>query len=630
VPSARTSYMLPTNNLDNTGGRSRRGKCPSVWMRAEVEAVSNAYMGAPRIGRCQKVLDLLAEPLPEGCGVERAGGTFVVSRPWAVAQLGLVEFKGGWWTFECEGEGDISAIELRLQSPQDALLAYSIRRAAGGATFLHTGRVFEVSLLVSAWPGAVNLSKLRLRRITAREQMTIASQLLVRALRSPSAIYRAAGIASRVIGGRALRLHGMRETPLRARAPELADAAEDFRLVRGSGIAAVVRADEKLHERALEIAATAFEQSPGLRIIYADLDQGGYLEPRPAWDPDLAEACDYVHSPVFFRDAPEVVDPWTALSSEDPACIGRISLPLARRERPARMALAALAVPSLPDPPLVSVIIPTKSRLDLLAICLDGLANRTDYARLEVIIVDNGADKAQLDTLVEAVRRRLPVDVIDRHEPFNFPRLINAGVRHSSGEIVLLLNDDIDALEPDWLKRIVSSAMLPDVGCVGARLLYPDGAVQHAGMMLGLAGYVGHLWKGLSQTEAAIIPQVVMPSGRMAVTGACLAVRRELFDRVGGLDEVTFPVAYNDVDFCLRVRSEGYRTVYRGDAVLVHRESQSRGDDDATMQRRIRVAREASAFAQRWGSLLHDDPFGSPAFDTAVESGAIHPSLRDG
>jgi O-antigen biosynthesis protein len=400
-------------------------------------------------------------------------------------------------------------------------------------------------------------------------------------------------------------------------------------LVRGLGIAAIVRVDEKLHESALEIAAAAFKQSPGLRIIYADLDEGGYVQPRPAWDPDLAEACDYVHSPVFFRDTPEAVDPWTELSRANPTCIGRISLPLARRERPAGLNLAAPAVPSLPDPPLVSVIIPTKNRLDLLGICLDGLANRTNYDRLEVIIVDNGADKAQLDQLFEAARHRLSIGVIERHEPFNFPRLINAGVRRSSGDVVLLLNDDIDPLEPDWLNRIVSSAMLPDVGCVGARLLYPDGAVQHAGMMLGLAGYVGHLWKGLSQAEAAIIPQVVMPSGRMAVTGACLAVRRELFDRVGGLDEVAFPVAYNDVDFCLRVRSEGYRTIYRGDAVLIHRESQSRGDDDATMHRRIRFAREASAFAQRWGSLLHQDPFGSPAFDTTVESGAIHPSLRD-
>ena len=588
-----------------------------------------ADIGVPRVRRCKQVLDLLIEPFPEGHGLTRADGQFMASRPWAVAQLGEFRFQGGWWIFECEGAGDVSSVELRLRSPQDALLAYSLRRAIGGATLLHGERIFEVSLLISAWPGAMKLSKLQLRRITAGEQLKIASKVLARAAKSPKSLSRVTGIASRVLGGRALRLHESRAAVLSLAVPETGNAAESFRVIRGEGIEAVVRADEELHPRALEIAAAAFEQSPGLRVIYADLDQGGVLRPRPAWDPDLAGACAYVQSPVFLRDAAEGVDPWAELLRAAPAQVGRIALPLAKRQAPLANSFQPPAIPPLPDAPLVSAVIPTKSRLDLLETCLEGLADRTDYERLEVVIVDNGADKTRLAELVEKGRRDMKVEVVTLHEPFNFPRLINAGARHSRGEIVLLLNDDIDPLRPDWLQRMVTSALQPDVGCVGARLLYPDGTIQHAGMMLGLAGYVGHLWKGLPETEASMIPQVVLPSGRMAVTGACLAVRRDVFDRLGGLDETAFPVAYNDVDFCLRARTEGYRTIYRGDAVLIHRESQSRGDDDATIQRRIRVAREAAAFAQRWAALLSDDPFGSPSFDPTIESGAIHPSLRE-
>jgi GT2 family glycosyltransferase len=222
-----------------------------------------------------------------------------------------------------------------------------------------------------------------------------------------------------------------------------------------------------------------------------------------------------------------------------------------------------------------------------------------------------------------------PVTHTVENGPFNFSRLNNLGAEQARGEILLLLNDDIEPVEPSWLTRIVDAAMQSDVGAVGARLLYPDRTVQHAGVMMGLGGVCGHLWKGRTEAEAACIPQIVYPGSRMAVTAACLAVRRDLYREVGGLDE-RYAVALSDIDFCLRLHTRGLRNVYRGDAVLIHHESQSRGLDDMTAGRRRRLAQETSLFLSRWKHLTANDPYGSPAFDPSVQSGAIHPAVLIG
>jgi hypothetical protein len=381
---------------------------------------------------------------------------------------------------------------------------------------------------------------------------------------------------------------------------------------------------------AMDIAASVLSSTPQLGAVYADLDVAGTIRPRPAWDADLAAVANYAGTPVFFRGEAEAVDPWSRLKmlADQNGAVQRIPLPLARRDNHSGQTFVPPPVPHLERQPSVSVVVPTKTRLDLLEKCLEGLVERTDYSALEVVVVDNGAEQARIGAILAAASMRLQIRKLDDFGPFNFSHLINLGVRSSKGEIALLLNDDVEATDAGWLRRMVESAMAPGIGCVGARLLYPDRTIQHAGVMLGLSGVCGHLWKGLGEDEARTIPQVVLPSRRMAVTGACLAVRRDTFDRVGGLDEQSFPVAFNDIDFCLRVQAAGFRTIYRGDAVLIHHESQSRGLDDATLERRKRLTRETAAFLARWGDMLRDDPFGSPVFDPVSENGAIHPSLR--
>jgi len=180
------------------------------------------------------------------------------------------------------------------------------------------------------------------------------------------------------------------------------------------------------------------------------------------------------------------------------------------------------------------------------------------------------------------------------------------------------------AQEPGWLQRMVNSALDPNTGAVGARLVYSSGDIQHAGVMLGLGGICGHLWRHQSAEDAACNPHVVYPGRRMAVTAACLAVRRDAFDKVGGLDEVNYPVTLNDIDFCLRLDRAGFRTIYRGDAVLLHDESQSRGSDDEERRKRERRRGETRAFRKMWGHVLDDDPFASPAFDMSTETGAVY------
>lgn len=575
------------------------------------------------------VIDLLREPF-DSQAIVREGGTFHTSEAWAVASFGNRTLARGWWCFECEGDGDMSGVELRLLSAEDALLAFSPARAANMTAMIPTSRTFSVRLMVSVWPGLTTLSKLRLRRLPVWEEAKLASAMAGRVLRTDKPFRKLVHVASRAIGGRTLRL----QTPMsiaQPPAPPPADGVSSlaFKVQHRSEISAVIRTIDVLHPRAFDIVSAKFASDPRLQAVYADVDEGGVVRPLPQWDPDLRLDRLAPASPVFFRGASAAVDPWSRVASLAAAegTITRIPLPLSRRPYSLAPRLARPPLPQLERLPFVSVVIPTRSRPDLLKQCLLGLARRTDYPPLDVLVVDNGADRTALAEAVSSVGSDLAVSTMAAHGPFNFSRLINRGVAATRGELVLLLNDDVEAIEPGWLHRMVESALRPDVGCVGARLIYPDRTIQHAGVMLGLAGPCGHLWKGLDEVQAEAVPQVVLPSGRMAVTGACLAVRREVFDDAGGLDEDAFGVALNDIDFCLRTRQRGLRTLYRGDAVLVHHESQSRGSDDANRARRLRLARESQTFLSRWGPLLQDDPFASPAYDLTLECGAVHPAL---
>ena len=261
--------------------------------------------------------------------------------------------------------------------------------------------------------------------------------------------------------------------------------------------------------------------------------------------------------------------------------------------------------------PLVSLIIPTRNGLDLLRTCVQSVLALTTYPHYEILIVDNGSDDpATLDWLAD-VQGNQRVRVLRDDRPFNYSALNNGAVRHARGELLGLLNNDLEVITPDWLDEMVSHALQPGIGAVGARLWYPDNTLQHGGVIVGLGGVAGHAHVHMARQHAGYFGRTSLLSAFSAVTAACLVIRKSIFEEVGGLNETDLAVAFNDVDFCLRVRELGYTNMLTPYAELYHYESATRGLDD-TPEKSARFNREVEYMKQRWEPLLQHDPAYSP------------------
>ena len=292
--------------------------------------------------------------------------------------------------------------------------------------------------------------------------------------------------------------------------------------------------------------------------------------------------------------------------------VARLPLILYHRlgPEPARAAPAAEAPPPLPDPaPTVDIVIPTRDRAGLLRACIDSIRERTDYpaGRFGILVVDNGSAEPETLAYLDALRATPGVRVVPAPGRFNFSRINNAGVAASDADIVVLLNNDTTVNRADWLRHLAGHAGDPSVGAVGAQLLYPDGTVQHGGVVLGIQGVGAHRHVGVPG-DALDPPDATRDAS--AVTGACLAIRRRLFLDLGGLDPV-LEVAFNDVKLCVSAVEAGYRTVYVGLPLLHHHESKSRGLDD-TPAKVLRNLREATYVVSRFPNLFRDDPSYNP------------------
>jgi O-antigen biosynthesis protein len=262
------------------------------------------------------------------------------------------------------------------------------------------------------------------------------------------------------------------------------------------------------------------------------------------------------------------------------------------------------------DPlPLISIIIPTRDRVDLLKTCVNSIFDKTTYKNYEIIVVDNDSADAETISYFEAVKSR-GVRIIHHGGAFNFATINNAAVRDARGQILVFLNNDIEVISQDWLEEMLSFAQRPQIGCVGARLWYPNDSLQHGGVFLGMGGVAGHGHKHLPKGERGYFNRAVSHQALSAVTAACLMVRRDVFDRVGGFDE-ELAVAFNDVDLCLRIRGAGFRNVYTPFAELYHHESVSRGDDTSP-EKAQRFNSEVEFMHARWGKALREDPFYNP------------------
>jgi GT2 family glycosyltransferase len=279
-------------------------------------------------------------------------------------------------------------------------------------------------------------------------------------------------------------------------------------------------------------------------------------------------------------------------------------------------------------PPRVSVIIPTRDRVDLLSTCLNSLSAKTDYPDYEVIIVDNGSVEARSKAFFEELSSSGRARVLRMDAPFNFSELNNRAVEIASGEILAFLNNDLEIVDPKWMSRLAALAARPGIGAVGARLLYPDGAVQHAGVVLGFQKQAIHDFGYSGPRDFGHRSRALVDRSISAVTGACLFVGRSRFESVGGFDE-DFPVTFNDFDLCLKLAECGLRNVYAGTVACVHHESASRGKD-LSPAKRARSAVESIRFRARWWDKLQNDPYYNPnlCLDVAPHNLAREPRVR--
>lgn len=330
---------------------------------------------------------------------------------------------------------------------------------------------------------------------------------------------------------------------------------------RGDLVAHVEPGDVLAPDALAEIALASGDAD----AVYTDEDEldrrGRRSSPqfKPDWSPELQRSYDYVGGLLAARRG---VAQWSRV-----AHVPRV---LYHRRRPRRIVPARSTVRD--EGPSVAVVIPTRDQVDLLARCLASLA-RTTYRDYQVVVVDN--DSADPAAIAAFGHRTLRISTGER---FDFARLVNEAVRQTDAELMLFLNNDTEVLDGAWLSQLVAHAVTPGVGAVGARLLFPNRTVQHAGVVHGVAhGLAGHAFAGLPADEAGYLSYAVASRNCAAVTGACLLTPRALFCELGGFDEERFPVSYNDVDYCHRLVDAGHRIVYCAEAELLHHEGVSRG-----------------------------------------------------
>ena len=276
---------------------------------------------------------------------------------------------------------------------------------------------------------------------------------------------------------------------------------------------------------------------------------------------------------------------------------------------------------ALPDEqPLVSLVIPTRDGYDILKQCLESIYDKTSYKNFEIIVVDNQTtcDKT-LGLFSEYTSTKTNFRVLKWDKPFNYSAINNFAVSQAKGEVVGLVNNDIEVINKEWLSEMVSHALRPEIGCVGAKLYYPNDTIQHAGVILGIGGVAGHSHKYFHKSEPGYFTRLHLVQNMSAVTAACLLVRKSVFEEVGGLNEQDLTVAFNDVDFCLKVHTAGYRNLFTPWAELYHHESISRGEED-TPEKVARFNKESEYMKEKWKKLLCNDTAYNPNLSNTHEN----------
>lgn len=437
-------------------------------------------------------------------------------------------------------------------------------------------------------------------------------------------------------------------------------------MARGDFIA-LLDHDDLLPPNALMEMARVIMSRPTVGLLFSDEDKvdeaGKRYDPyfKPSWNPDLFLSQNYVsHFGVYrtslVRDVggfrvgyegsqdydlalrcvtklhddqivhiPRILYHWRAIAGSTALALGEKSYAveaggraLADHLQRTGVSATVAATPggyrvtrSLPDVrPSVELIIPTRDRVDLLRLCIESIREKTTYDNYSITVVDNGSvEKATLDYFRDVIADPR-VRVVRDDGPFNYSRLNNMAARQSQADIIGLVNNDIEVISPGWLDEMVSQVARPEVGAVGAMLYYPDDTIQHAGVIIGMHGVAGHVYKGAPRGHTGQMGRPGLVQNLSAVTAACLLVRRQVWEEISGLDE-SLTVAFNDIDLCLRIAKAGYLNVWTPFAELYHHESASRGYED-TPEKKARFEGEIATIHNRWGPWLAADPAHNP------------------
>jgi GT2 family glycosyltransferase len=451
-------------------------------------------------------------------------------------------------------------------------------------------------------------------------------------------------------------------------------ASNDALAVASGEFTTLLDHDDELAPTALYFIALELNRKPHLQFLYSDEDkldaQGRRCDPyfKPDWNEDLFSSQNYInHLSVYgtelmrkvggfrkdFEGSQDYDLIWRCLEQIQPEQIQHIphilyhwrmgpestatsvaTKPYAHQaairavqEHFERMNISAKVEPDqliylrakyAPpiDNPLVSIIIPTRDGVDFLRKCIESIRENTDYPNFEIIILDNESRDPRTLEYFSQLSQTARAEVHKVEGEFNFSRLNNIGVRHARGSFIALLNNDLEVKNSGWLTEMISHAARPGIGAVGARLWYPDGTMQHGGVILGPGGVATHAHAG-SRNEHGYFPRAHLTQNFSAVTGACMLVRKELYEQLGGLDEANLAVTFNDVDFCLRLAKAGYRIVWTPHAELYHHESASRGLED-TEAKQKRFLAEVDFMRNRWTREIEADPCYNPNLSIEV------------
>ena len=407
-------------------------------------------------------------------------------------------------------------------------------------------------------------------------------------------------------------------------------------------------AGTKLTENALFVVANSVVNEPQTKLIYSDHDHllpsGEFCDPhmKPDWNPDLFDAMNYLEPLVACKK-----ELWETQTNNDRHDLYKSLLETIDANQILHIPNVLVSVPvsgdgnhlepncrritqTLPKPePLVSVLIPTRDKGQMLKKCLESLFRKTVYPSFEVVLVDHETTERKAKKVIEEFSKKENFKVTQFSGSFNFSAMMNQGASMAEGDIFILLNNDIEIIESEWLNELVSQVARHEVGIVGALLLFKDGTIQHAGVHPGEGGMMGHGHKHLPGDSSGYFSRLKAVHEVAAVTGACMAVQKTTWRDLGGLDEKNLAVAYNDIDLCFKAREKGLRVILTPYAKMIHHESVSRGTDDDPVKN-LRLQKELETILERWGEYVFLDPAYSQnlSFDGGSFELAVNPSYE--